>query len=131
MNIINIYKPNHYSFYIDNVKKDVDYKDIDLWIKKLNNISLNIYLKVTGCLNKNCNIYIEERFYILTMIVYFFILELNIDQEVNLSTKQIHILSDRFKDILTIEYAYRKRIIKKRPTYTLLRDIKINQLDLD
>jgi len=132
MKIVDIYLPEHYEFYLKNVNKHIGkHDDIESWIKNIRKSTLLIYLKCVGCFNKDCNIYIEERFFILTVIIRFFISELNVDEQIKLNKKHILDLIRRFKDVLTLEYAYRENVIKKRINYTLLKDIKIDLLDLE
>lgn len=124
MEILKKYTPKHYNSYLSIVNKIIgDYVDLHKWIKSLGTNDLLVWLKSIANIENNNNTFFEESSIVITLVIKMFCLELDVDH-VNITNREIRKLILRLKFALKTELAYRKNVLDKTPTYTILKDIK-------
>lgn len=126
MNIIKKYKPKHYDNYYKKVIKITGkYKDINGWLKYLSIDDMLVWLKTLMNAEKDNSLYLEENFIFITLVIYLFILELDVEENgIKLTNKEIINLIKRFEFCLNAEYSYRTNITNERLKYTLLKNLE-------
>jgi hypothetical protein len=113
MDVIKSFNSNHYSHFLDEANDLIaNHKDIDTWIRCLSKEEINIYIRTIKHLKSNNLKYIEECSILLTIIIRFFFLELDYDDEISITTKQIKNLVNKFEKAIETE---EKAIREKKP----------------
>lgn len=118
------YSPKHYTFYLNVAEKHIgDCNSINQWIKTLDDIELTIWVCNFFTFEHNNDNYYEENSILLTIIIRFFILELDIDHnDILLKNSEIKKITLKCKHILYREYSNRNNIDKYlNEEYSLLK----------
>lgn len=123
MEFIKKYNPSHYRYYLNRIDSYVGkHKDINGWIKSLSNDELIMWTSIVILSEKNVDEYYEEISILLTLIIRFFIIELDIDQNIKLKNSKILSLIKNFKKSVFREYSNRYDIDDfYEETYTILK----------
>lgn len=126
MEIIRKYKVSHYSYYLPKIEKVIgNHTNIETWVKDMGMSDILIWLQALGYLKQNSYQYFEQASKVITLLIRFFMVELDIEENyISLTNSQLDALVRRFDHILKTEYAYRNEIRKERTEYTLLKDVK-------
>lgn len=123
MKFIKKYDPKHYNYYLDKIMVFIGkHKDINSWIKSLSDAEVIIWSCNIKLLEDNCDEYYEEASQLITLVIKFFMIELDInDQNIELKNSKIKDLIKKFKHNLYREYSNRNNIHEyKEEEYTLL-----------
>lgn len=124
MEFISKYSPKHYISYVTIANKIIgEYTDFHKWVKSLSTNDILIWLKSIAHVEHNTIGFFEESNIVVTLIIRFFCLELDIESA-KLTNDEIIKLIQRVKKSLRTELAYRKNKIGETPIYSILKDIK-------
>lgn len=124
MDFIRKFNKKHYDYYIHKIDTYIDgSKDVDKWIKKISDNELIVWVRTIKYVELNNRDYYMEMSMLLTIIIKFFIIELDINEMgVNLKNTDIEKLFKNFKHILYTEYSNRNNIGKfKIENYSLIK----------
>lgn len=123
MEFLKIYKPKHYDYFLPIAEKIINKKDdLNSWIRSLDTEVISIWLKTYKHLEKNNTTFFEESAIFVTVIIRLFMIELDVNDDIKLSNKEIIKLINRFNFALKTELVYRKDMIKKTPKYSIIQD---------
>jgi hypothetical protein len=112
MKFIEKFNQRHYGVYLEKIDKYIGkHKSINTWIKSLDDFDLIIWLNLIRIIENNNDEYYEEYSILLTIVINFFILELDIDQNIKLKNSFILKLFKNFKYSLYREYSNRNHIM--------------------
>jgi len=123
MKFIKFYTPNHYNCFLKKSEQFIDdFNDIDKWVKTRNDSTIVKWVRLIILFETNNTEYYEEMSILLTHIIKFFIIELDIDNnQIKLKNSEILKIFKKFKNIIYLEYAFRNGITEiKTPKYSLL-----------
>lgn len=123
MEFIKKYTPSHYNHFLKKSEGFIsEYKSIDRWVRTRNDSTIIKWIRTINLFENNNDEYFEEMSILLTMIIRFFMIELDNDyNQIRLKNKEIKKISKHFKHIIYSEYAYRNGISDiKTLKYTLL-----------
>lgn len=117
MKFIKKYTPIHYNHFSDKAEEYIgEYNDIDKWIKGRNNQTIIKWVRLINLFENNNEEYYEEYCIMLTMMIKFFVIELDIDDDViKLKNSEIFKISKKFKHAFYSEYAIRSGIKEINP----------------
>ena len=125
MEIVKKYKPTHYTTYLPKIEKIIGkHTNIGTWVKSMGMSEILIWTQILEYLKTNNYQYFEPTSKLITLLIKFFMLELDVDEDnIKLTNTQLYSLIDRFEHIIKCEYAYRNDTKDKRIEYTLLKDV--------
>lgn len=124
MRFIKKFDQNHYKVYLSKINLYVrDMITIDEYVKSLSDRELKIWIALIEIFEFDDKEYYEEMSMLLTIIIRFFIIELNVDlNKIELKNSQINKIFLNFKYIIYREYSNRNNISNyKKEVYYLLR----------
>jgi len=117
------YNSHHYSFYLTLAEKIIDnHTDLNKWVKDLGTDDLLIWSKTYNHLMNNESAFYQESALLVTLVIRLFILELDVDNQIELSNYQIKKLLKRFQYAIEMEYAIRKSEKNVKIKYSLITD---------
>lgn len=125
MEFIKYFNQSHYQYYHEIIGDFIDDDDsINQWVKNtLNDDELIIWINLIKLGEMNNYEYYEELSILLTILINFFIIELDVNvNEIKLKNSEIKKLFFRFKHIIYIEYSNRNKLINNKDVeYILLK----------
>ena len=128
MRFIKKFSQKHYKVYLDTIGKYVDpYPSINEWVKSFSEKELDIWIGVVNLFEKDdekeYEEYYEEYSIMLTILIKYFIIELDIEEDsITLKNSQLKKLVLNFKYILYREYSNRNEIMEyMNEEYVLLK----------
>lgn len=113
MEFVKKFNQRHYKVYIDKLEPFLNgFLNLNSWIKNFENQELNIWIELIRIFEEDSDEYYEEFSILLTILIKFFIDELDIDDnKIKLNNSQIEKLIFNFKYALYREYSNRKNIL--------------------
>ena len=123
MEFIKKYTPSHYNHFLKKSEGFIDgYKSIDKWVRTRNDSTITKWIRTINLFETNNDEYFEEMSVLLTLIIKFFMIELDIDEDqIKLKNSDIKKIAKNFKHIIYLEYSFRNGISDiKKLKYSLL-----------
>ena len=109
MGFVKKFNQKHYKVYLEKIEEFINgFSNIDEWIKNFGNKELENWIRVIHLYEANSDEYYEEFSILLTILIKFFIIELDIeDNGIKLKDSQIEKMIFNFKYALYREYSNR------------------------
>lgn len=122
MEFIKNFNQSHYTHYLPIALEIIGNIDsFNKWLKTISNFELEIFIFVIDTIEKNDDEYYEEMAITLTILIHYFIVELDTKyNKIKLSNEYIKKILNRFKYMIYREYSNRNKIV----------DIKIEEYNL-
>jgi hypothetical protein len=123
MKILSLYQPTHYNFYVKKINRKIGKsKDIYQWIKKQSANDLKYWARISTISERDSKYYYEECFKYITIAIRLFIIELEVEENIQLNNSEIEKILKRFKHCIYSELKYKNNKLKKRNQYSLIKD---------
>jgi hypothetical protein len=126
MKILTEYNNNHFNYYFNKIDLfNENGLEINSWIKLLNNRELFFWIKICLFIKNSSTLHLHINIKAITFVLKMFLIELDINLSLvtSFNDDYKHIIINRFYKILLYEYSYRRKLINKKITYTLLKNI--------
>ena len=112
MRFVKTFDQRHYKVYLGKIDDFTNgYTNVNNWVKNFGDQELNVWIQLINLLEEDSKEYYEEFSILLTILIKFFIIELDIEEEgVKLKNSQLEKIIMDFKYILYREYSNRNGI---------------------